>query len=115
MGTHYKAALIPESVRETISGWGKAARRKRRFRYFSEDSTVHTYKSSTDSQFDSPRTRTEIELQNRRVLRTNSSRASGESSSRAGTPLLKHSASVSSLGFLPGSTARSSSVPVRED
>ncbi|KAE8723500.1 MLO-like protein 11 [Hibiscus syriacus] len=42
MGTNYKAALIPERIRETIHGWGNAARRKRRHGRFIDDSTIHT-------------------------------------------------------------------------
>lgn len=42
MGTNYKAALIPRRIRETIHGWGKAARRKRRLGHFTDDSTIHT-------------------------------------------------------------------------
>ncbi|EPS68953.1 hypothetical protein M569_05815, partial [Genlisea aurea] len=32
MGTNFKAALIPERIRETIHGWGKDVRRRRRRR-----------------------------------------------------------------------------------
>ncbi|XP_042485052.1 uncharacterized protein LOC122065326 [Macadamia integrifolia] len=42
MGTNYKAALIPQRIRETIHGWGKAARRKRRHGHATDDSTTHT-------------------------------------------------------------------------
>ncbi|PIN22622.1 hypothetical protein CDL12_04660 [Handroanthus impetiginosus] len=61
MGTNYKAAIIPQNVRETIHGWGKAARRRRRMGGFGDDS-MHTDTSTVisieeyDSQmFDSPR------------------------------------------------------------
>ncbi|KAK3199020.1 hypothetical protein Dsin_022435 [Dipteronia sinensis] len=40
MGTNYKAALIPQRIRETIHGWGKEARRKRRHGLFTDDSTI---------------------------------------------------------------------------
>ncbi|KAG5032832.1 hypothetical protein JHK82_016399 [Glycine max] len=36
MGTNFKAALIPEHVRDTIDYWGKAARRKRRHGKFTD-------------------------------------------------------------------------------
>ncbi|XP_022976469.1 MLO-like protein 11 isoform X2 [Cucurbita maxima] len=42
MGTNYKAALIPQRIRETIYGWGKSARRKRRLRIFADDTTINT-------------------------------------------------------------------------
>ncbi|XP_020577436.1 MLO-like protein 11 [Phalaenopsis equestris] len=42
MGTNYKAALIPHRIRETMHGWGKAARRRRRNRPSTDDSTIHT-------------------------------------------------------------------------
>lgn len=49
MGTNYKAALIPQRIRETIHGWGKAARRKRRHGNFTDDSTIHTDTSTVMS------------------------------------------------------------------
>ncbi|XP_072083152.1 MLO-like protein 14 isoform X1 [Arachis hypogaea] len=75
MGTNYKAALIPERIRETIHGWGKAARRKRRHGMFADDSTIHTDTSTVlslkedDRMVDIPETGTdhvtgtEVELQ----------------------------------------------------
>ncbi|XP_039026922.1 MLO-like protein 11 [Hibiscus syriacus] len=47
MGTNFKAALIPQSVRETIHGWGKEARRRSRKRRrmharFADDSAIQT-------------------------------------------------------------------------
>ncbi|KAE8703246.1 MLO-like protein 11 [Hibiscus syriacus] len=44
MGTNFKAALIPQGVRETIHGWGKEARRsrRRRRRRFVNDSAIQT-------------------------------------------------------------------------
>ncbi|KAE8660262.1 MLO-like protein 11 [Hibiscus syriacus] len=49
MGTNYKAALIPQRIRETIHGWGKAARRRRRLGRFTDDSTIHTDTSTVMS------------------------------------------------------------------
>lgn len=47
MGTHYKAALIPPRIRETLQGWGKAAKRKRRLGTVADDSTVRSCDRST--------------------------------------------------------------------
>ncbi|KAK6134512.1 hypothetical protein DH2020_031746 [Rehmannia glutinosa] len=49
MGSNYKAALIPQRIRETIDGWKKAARRRRRLGGFADDSTVHTDTSTVIS------------------------------------------------------------------
>ncbi|KAJ0102961.1 hypothetical protein Patl1_04612 [Pistacia atlantica] len=49
MGTNYKAALIPQRIRETIHGWKKEARRKRRHGLFPDDSTIHTDTSTVMS------------------------------------------------------------------
>uniref|UniRef100_A0A1D1XKL5 MLO-like protein n=1 Tax=Anthurium amnicola TaxID=1678845 RepID=A0A1D1XKL5_9ARAE len=46
MGSNYKAALIPRRIRETIHGWGKAARRRRRHRHAIDDSTIRTETST---------------------------------------------------------------------
>jgi hypothetical protein len=127
MGTNYKAALIPQRIRETIHGWGKAARRRRRLGIFADDSTIHTDTSTVmsieeDDQelLDAPGTAagscTEIELQPACATATSPSPVANETSSRVGTPLLRPSASVSSSvaltikaeGFL-----RSSSMPTR--
>ncbi|KAL3820952.1 hypothetical protein ACJIZ3_006857 [Penstemon smallii] len=121
MGTNYKAALIPQGIRETIHGWGKAARRRRRRMggIYGDDSTVHTDTDTVlsveeydDSQLlDSPRfahqeKSAEIELQQVTTI--------NETSSRVGTPLLRPSASISSpvsLRILPEMIPRSSSMP----
>ncbi|KAG0474635.1 hypothetical protein HPP92_014321 [Vanilla planifolia] len=42
MGTNYKAALIPHRIRETMHGWGKAARKRRKHRQGIDESTIHT-------------------------------------------------------------------------
>ncbi|CAN6241433.1 unnamed protein product [Urochloa humidicola] len=53
MGSKYKAALIPRRIRETIHGWGKAARKKRRRRRGAwDDSTVRTETSTVCSLTD---------------------------------------------------------------
>ncbi|VVA92381.1 unnamed protein product [Arabis nemorensis] len=49
MGTNYKAALLPQRVRETIHGWGKATRRKRRHGLYGDDSTIRTETSTIAS------------------------------------------------------------------
>lgn len=102
MGTNYKAAIIPQRIRETIHGWGKEARRKRRHGIYTDDSTIHTETSTIVSleENDCPLTGSptntieagaEIELQPADACTT----VANEASSRAGTPLLRPSASVS--------------------
>lgn len=128
MGTNYKAALIPHRIRETIHGWGKAARRRRRLGLFADDSTIHTDTSTVMSieeddheLLDAPGTAagacTEIELQPASAISTSPSPpAANETSSRVGTPLLRPSASVSSsvtLTLKGEGILRSSSMPTR--
>ncbi|KAK3037936.1 hypothetical protein RJ639_031827 [Escallonia herrerae] len=128
MGTNYKAALIPQRIRETIHGWGKEARRRRRrLGIFTDDSTVHTDTSTVlsleedDHQvLDSPRAApgagAQIELQRPTVIMTGHSPVANETSSRVGTPLLRPSASVSSSSpatLLPDNITRSLSLPSR--
>ncbi|XP_058779869.1 MLO-like protein 11 [Vicia villosa] len=110
MGTNYKAALIPQRIRETIHGWGKAARKKRRHGMFPDDSTVHSHTDTStvlsieeddhriiDDSFQDIATGTEVELQPvTTVTATPSPPIANETSSRAITPLLRPSASVSS-------------------
>lgn len=128
MGTNYKAALIPQRIRETIHGWKKTARRKRRLGMFADDSTIHTDTStvrSLDEEHqlpDSPRTTsgtyTDIELQPVSIITTNPFPVANETSSRVGTPLLRPSASVSSsteVNFYAERVVRSSSLPVRKN
>jgi mlo protein len=106
MGTNYKAALIPQRIRETIHGWGKAARKKRRHGMFADDSTIHTdtstvlsieedYQTICDPHKDLA-TGTEVELQPVPTVTSTPSPIANETSSRAITPLLRPSASVSS-------------------
>ncbi|KAJ4726284.1 MLO-like protein [Melia azedarach] len=133
MGTNYKAALIPQRIRETIHGWGKAARRKRRHGHLADDSTIHTDTSTVMSleEYDHQLiditetdagigngTGTEIELQPHEDSTTLASVAN-ETSSRVGTPLLRPSASISasatSLSFHAEGIPRSSSMPIRRE
>lgn len=128
MGTNYKAALIPQRIRETIHGWGKAARRRRRRHgIFTDDSTIHTDTSTVMSieeddheLLDAPETGdvscTEIELQPASAIATSPSPVANETSSRIGTPLLRPSASVSSsvtLTIKADGILRSFSMPTR--
>ncbi|KAJ6301516.1 hypothetical protein OIU77_015760 [Salix suchowensis] len=126
MGTNYKAALIPQRIRETIHGLAKAARRKRRHGNFADDSTIHTDTSTVMSLeeddhllLDIPEIGdgpvTQIELQPA-FISVSPGPDANETSSRAGTPLLRPSASVSSsetLNFHVEGIPRSSSMPVR--
>lgn len=126
MGTNYKAALIPQRIRETIHGWGKAARRKRRHGMYTDDSTIHTDTSTVLSIEEDDRTiddtpprdlttNTEVELQPVTTITATPSPIANETSSRAVTPLLRPSASTSS-SVVPFSSRlepipRSSSMP----
>ncbi|RWW24058.1 hypothetical protein BHE74_00024958 [Ensete ventricosum] len=49
MGSNYKAALLPQSIRDTIHGWGKAARKRRKHRRGMDESTIHTETSTVCS------------------------------------------------------------------
>ncbi|PHU12620.1 MLO-like protein 14 [Capsicum chinense] len=129
MGTNYKAALIPQRIRETIHGWGKAARRKRRMRMFPDDatvtdtSTVMSLEEYDDQLVDSPRTvhgaDREIELQPpTTVTEDHHAVTINDTSSRVGTPLLRPCASISSSAspsLPPELIARSLSMPARGD
>lgn len=106
MGTNYKAALLPQRVRETINGWGKATRRKRRHGLYGDDSTIRTETSTIASVEEynhqvldvpetSPAQGTEHELQLIQHWDASISVAN-ETSSRVGTPLLRPCASISS-------------------
>ncbi|CAL0326566.1 unnamed protein product [Lupinus luteus] len=104
MGTNFKAAIIPQRIRETIHGWGKAARKKRRHGMFPDDSTIHTDTSTVlsieeDDELtdDTIRTATGIgvELQPITSITSSPLPVANETSSRAATPLLRPSASIS--------------------
>lgn len=132
MGTNYKAALIPQRIRDTIHGWKKsAARRKRRLGLYGDDSTIHTdtstvmsleeYDDHDHQMLDIPETRavtlSEIELQSPSTVEA-SPPIANENSSRVVTPLLRPSASVSSTtssSFQVTGLPRSSSTPARRD
>ncbi|XP_051124748.1 MLO-like protein 11 [Andrographis paniculata] len=118
MGTNYKAALIPQRIRDTIHGWGKEARRRRKMG--GDDSTVLTDTSTVvsveeyddnqllDSPGFGPKFDTEIELQPPTIVIGSHPPAGG------GTPLLRPSASISppfSNRILPELSQRSSSMP----
>ncbi|KAL3639863.1 MLO-like protein 11 [Castilleja foliolosa] len=127
MGTNYKAALIPKRIRETIHGWGKAARRKRRLGIFTDDSTIHTDTSTVISVEEyeddhlndfprfTPHSDSLIELQQTNIgFGSGQSPVPNETSSRIGTPLLRPSASISSpitQGISHELVPRSSSMP----
>ncbi|KAI3712063.1 hypothetical protein L1987_70612 [Smallanthus sonchifolius] len=135
MGTNYKAAIIPQRIRDTIHGWGKEARRRRRrLGIYGDDSTIHTDTSTVISveefdhhELDSPLARLapgeghEVELQPHTILMTSDSDSpfvANENSSRVGTPLLRPCASVcssASLSFAPEVVKRSSSLPVQRE
>ncbi|CAH9108023.1 unnamed protein product [Cuscuta epithymum] len=131
MGTNYKAALIPQRIRETIHGWGKAARRKRKHHTVDDSTTVHTdgstvlsveedYRQFPDSSQTSYGDDTfAIELQHHTVGEAEGrSVNANENSSRPGTPLLVPSASMSFAvppRFLPEVAPRSFSMPVRRE
>ncbi|GAB4849524.1 MLO-like protein 11 [Ancistrocladus abbreviatus] len=106
MGTNYKAAFIPQRIRETLHGWKKSARRKRRLGIYGDDSTIHTDTSTVmsleedDNQLlDIPEEGTVaesgIELQPASAATTSPLRIANQTSSRVGTPLLRPSSTVS--------------------
>ncbi|XP_010460273.1 PREDICTED: MLO-like protein 14 [Camelina sativa] len=126
MGTNYKAALLPQRVRETINGWGKATRRKRRHGLYGDDSTVRTETSTVasveeyndqvlDVSEPSPVQSNELELQ---LIRQ---RGAYGNSSSVETPILRPCASISSTTFsrlhteTTESLSRSSSLPMRRE
>ncbi|XP_073134343.1 MLO-like protein 11 isoform X2 [Henckelia pumila] len=124
MGTNYKAALLPQSIRETMYGWGKEARRRRKHGVFDDDSTVRTDRSSvvSDDEDDdkwslySPRftfnKSVEIELQPPAVVIADTSPVSHETNSRLGTPLLRPSPVSSPLATrIPPQMVQRSSLP----
>ncbi|XP_031105439.1 MLO-like protein 14 isoform X1 [Ipomoea triloba] len=133
MGTNYKAALIPQRIRETMHGWGKAARRKRRHHHrsmYDDSTTVHTDASTVLSveedddhgSLDSPRKsygpNAGIELQPPSIVTEGACMNVNEASSRAVTPLIRPCASISFTDpprFLTEVISRSSSMPIRRD
>ncbi|KAI3702867.1 hypothetical protein L6452_28620 [Arctium lappa] len=131
MGTNYKAALIPQRIRDTIHGWGKETRRRRRRRklgIYGDDSTVQTDTSTVISveEFDHedlgvPRAGTmpdeplEVELQPHKITKTSHPPlVAKENSCWVGAPLLQPSASSALPSFLPETVTRSHSLPARK-
>ncbi|KAG2677878.1 hypothetical protein I3760_12G116700 [Carya illinoinensis] len=126
MGTNYKAALIPQGIRETVHVWRNKARR-RRLGILTDNSTVNTDTSMVmsieeDHELldDAPETSsgalTEIEMQPTPGSATNPSTVANETSSRVSAPLLRPSASVSSSVTLSSKIegiSRSCSMPIR--
>ncbi|XP_077241755.1 MLO-like protein 14 [Tasmannia lanceolata] len=99
MGTNYKAALIPQRIREMIHGWGKETRRRRRHGGITDDSTIRTETSTICSLEDSeeklledPTIDTCVQIE----LHPTSTTTSNENSSRIRTPFFQRSASLSS-------------------
>ncbi|KAL0646339.1 hypothetical protein Bca4012_044630 [Brassica carinata] len=135
MGTNYKAALIPQRIRDTIKGWGKATRKKRRHGYYGDDSTVRTETSTVASleeydhqvldvveTYPQQQGQKGVELELQPVQPRNASASvPNESSSRVGTPLLRSCVSISSATTPEIRTdpmeplSRSSSLPVRRE
>uniref|UniRef100_A0A1J3K2M7 MLO-like protein n=1 Tax=Noccaea caerulescens TaxID=107243 RepID=A0A1J3K2M7_NOCCA len=138
MGTNYKAALIPQRIRDTIHGWGKATRKKRRHGFYGDDSTVRTETSTVASieeydhqvldvadtyseQEQKQEQGVELELQPIQPRSTASVSVPNDSSSRVGTPLLRPCVSISSATRTELRTepieplSRSSSLPVRRE
>ncbi|OVA13237.1 Mlo-related protein [Macleaya cordata] len=125
MGTNYKAALIPQRIRETIHGWKKSAKRKRRLGLVNDDATVHTETSTVLSleederqlyEISATNTCSEIELQSTYTTTATSPGVANESSSQVGVPFLRASASLSSTHFSSpnrNEIFRSSSMPGR--
>ena len=130
MGTNYKAALIPQRIRETIHGWKKsAAKRKKRLGIFGDDSTIHTDTSTIASLDDDDdnqlvnipeagdATHCEIELQSPFTV-VASPPVANENSSRVATPLLQPAASRSlrlQTEPLTDELKRCFSMPTRKD
>ncbi|KAK4745833.1 hypothetical protein SAY87_012145 [Trapa incisa] len=135
MGTNYKAALIPQRIRETIHGWKKSARRRRRRlgNITDDTTTIHTDTSTVMSLEEDDHDRqllevvamgddtvpcTEIELQEQdppTIVITPP--VTNEAPGRVGTPLLRPSASISASTptvLDAGSILRCTSMPARE-
>lgn len=123
MGTNYKAALIPQRIRETIHGWGKEVRKKRRQGSVTDDATVYTETSTVcsieeDEQqlFGDPPTYNacvDIELQPADAA--DQSSVANDNSSRGGTPLLRCSTFMRTRNQLDTESngiSRSASLPM---
>ncbi|KAI3854276.1 hypothetical protein MKW98_024699 [Papaver atlanticum] len=108
MGTNYKAALIPDKVRETIHGWNKETKKRRRRGILNDDSTVHTDASTVisvddvDNEFQSPSPNRHHTIELKPIsttVRIKHSAFVDEGSSRVGTPLLRTSTSICSPSY----------------
>ncbi|KAJ4785154.1 MLO-like protein [Rhynchospora pubera] len=106
MGSNYKAALIPERIRQTMHGWGKAARKRRKHRRGFDESTIRTETSTVcsldegdqelldDESTSRPRF-VQIELQPSGTKNRFSTATSAQvSTNGSGAPLLQSSASL---------------------
>ncbi|KAJ6724448.1 MLO-LIKE PROTEIN 1 [Salix viminalis] len=127
MGTKYKAALIPQIIRETLLGLGKAARRKTKDGIFTDDPTMHTdtrtvmVEEENHHLLDIPENdavpATQIEFQPASFIPASPTTVANETSCRAATRFLRPSASVPSSErsyFHVEDMPRSSSMPVRK-
>ncbi|KAL5215114.1 hypothetical protein ABZP36_004266 [Zizania latifolia] len=102
MGSKYKAALIPRMIRETMHGWGKAAR-KRRKKHRGDDSTIRTETStvcSLDDDDDDEDEHGPFEegTPSRPYLKIELPPRGGGGSTRPDTPCHHHPVSVSTQG-----------------
>ena len=130
MGTNYKAAIIPQRIRETIHGWGEAARRRRRLGMYNDGSTIRTETSTAVSleeddhqtlgcPADDANTHNGIEVQPVSSSPASPCPVDNETSSTPFTPLLQPSASISSssvtLTIQTEGIQRSASMPARRE
>ncbi|XP_048442787.1 MLO-like protein 11 [Pyrus x bretschneideri] len=130
MGTNYKAAIIPQRIRETIHGWGEAARRRRRLGISNDGSTIRTETSTLvsleedddqtlDCPADDANTHNGIEMQPVSSSPASPCPVDNETSSTPATPLLQASASISSssvsLTIQTEGFQRSASMPARRE
>ncbi|CAN6558100.1 unnamed protein product [Malus baccata var. baccata] len=130
MGTNYKAAIIPQRIRETIHGWGESARRRRRLGIYNDGSTIRTEASTEvlleeddhqklDCPADDANTHDGIEVQSVSSSPASPCPVDNETSSTPATPLLQPSASISSssvtLTIQREGIQRSASMPARRE
>ncbi|XP_040378871.1 MLO-like protein 14 isoform X2 [Oryza brachyantha] len=86
MGSKYKAALIPRRIRETMHGWGKDARKRRR-KHRGDDSTIRTETSTVCSLDDEDDDELFVEsTPSRPYLKIQLQTRGGGGSTRPGTP-----------------------------
>lgn len=122
MGTNYKAALIPQRIRETMHGWGKAVRKKRRHgggitdgsTIYTETSTVCSIEDEQQLLEDPPTADPCIGIELQPAAPADPSQFTNDDPSTMGAPLLRSSASVSSgsqSDALPKGVFRSFSMP----